>query len=179
MPYWFPPKGLPALWLVLTLVGCAALIVGAAVALRVKTPAWRTILWVFCVAAPVAATWTVPTGARPAPHWPYCHRGKWFEPSMLGTGMHAEVLSNIVLLVPAGMAAMLWPAGVRRLAALATALTVPVLIEAGQLLPALNRTCQVGDVINNSLGVLVGFSLGAGISAVFTSWRRAAAVPRR
>ena len=43
------------------------------------------------------------------------------------------------------------------------ALAVSPAIEIMQPIPAVHRSCQMGDVINNSLGVLLGFCVASGL----------------
>jgi VanZ family protein len=67
------------------------------------------------------------------------------------------------MLIPAGATTFLFTTGSRRLAALATALSLPILIELVQLaVPSLGRSCQLFDTIYNLTGVLAGFWLVAG-----------------
>ena len=54
---------------------------------------------------------------------------------------------------------------------------VPLIIEAGQaVMPWLHRTCQVGDIGNNALGVLIGFVVAVAVRAAWeaTGSRRCA-----
>ena len=48
---------------------------------------------------------------------------------------------------------------------------MPPAVELGQYLaPELGRACQLGDVLNNQIGVLLGWSLAAGVWAVGGLW---------
>jgi glycopeptide antibiotics resistance protein len=135
---------------------------------------WRLALWLVAMLSVPAATWTVPShAARFEPTFRMCTEGQFPRPSMLYSGFTTEVASNILMTLPIGAAAVLWPVGARRLAALCVALATPPVIETVQLIPALRRGCQVGDVVNNSIGVLVGFAIAAGLETAVVSWRRA------
>jgi glycopeptide antibiotics resistance protein len=90
-----------------------------------------------------------------------------------GALLAPESRANILMLAPAGAAAFLFPPGVRRIAALGAALSLPLAIELTQRVWShLGRACQVFDVVNNMLGVLVGFWLVAGVVAMWESWQR-------
>ena len=159
----------PAL-ITLTLVAAG---VGVVAGPKMGVGRWRLTVWLWAVLVPTAGTLTTPGGGSTLPtSFIFCSEGVWPRPDMLSTGAPAEVVSNIALLVPAGAVALLWPSGPKRLAALIVALATPAAIEVTQLLPALHRTCQGADVLNNSLGVLIGFAAAAGVEAVVVAWRR-------
>jgi hypothetical protein len=152
----------PNLILTIAIVAVLAGILGP----RLRTAEWRLGVWLMAVTVPLAYTWTVADGGGT----PGCHMGvpPW-EFSL--SGASSEILANIVLFVPAGAAAFAWLDGKRRLAALGTALAVPPAVELGQYMwPALERACQLGDVLNNQIGVLLGWSLAAGVWAVARCW---------
>lgn len=130
---------------------------------------WRVAMWLLTMAMPLAYTWTVANGTGT----PGCH---WGQPpwNVVPQANNPEITFNILMLVPAGAAAWLWPDGPRRLAALVCALVTPAVIEFGQyLLPQLHRACQAGDIINNVIGALVGWSLVAGVWTGVRIWRGA------
>ena len=163
------PGGMPGFWanLVATLV--IGTVIGAVLAPRLGLR-HRTLgaLWLVCLLAPLVYTlsatrstgtldceWGQPIGAL---------RGALLVPG--------ETRSNIVLTMPAGAAALLFPSGHRRLAALGAALCLPVAIEITQMLAVgLGRGCQVSDMVNNILGVLMGFWLAAGVWTLWVAWR--------
>ena len=163
------PGGMPGFWanLVATLV--IGTVIGAVLAPRLGLR-HRTLgaLWLVCLLAPLVYTlsatrstgtldceWGQPIGAL---------RGALLVPG--------ETRSNIVLTMPAGAAALLFPSGHRRLAALGAALCLPVAIEITQMLAVgLGRGCQVSDMVNNILGVLLGFWLAAGVWTLWVAWR--------
>ena len=140
-----------------------AILFGVVAAPRLRLSHLAAVCWFLCTSAPVALTWTAADG-DPQPLG--CAWGAgWWELTRFFTD--ADIVPNIVLLVPAGAAAVLFPRGSRRWAALLVALAIPVIIETGQaVMPWLNRTCQVGDVGNNALGVLVGFVVGVSVAEV-------------
>lgn len=143
-----------------------ALATGALASQRVQLQVWRLCLWLLTIMIPLAYTWT----AAPQVATVGCHWGvpPW-DLRLDSNG--SEVVYNVLLLIPAGAAAWLWPDGPRRLAALSCAILTPLAIETGQLLvPELNRACQAGDVLNNALGAFIGWSLVAGCFAMAHIW---------
>ncbi len=137
---------------------CVAAVVGGGVARFMGIPLWRVALWAAIVAAPLAYTWS----ASLNPGTPGCTIGylPWDTWPPFGAG---DAATNVLLLVPGGAAAFLWPVPVQRVAALIATGCAPVLIEFGQgAQPALNRACQLGDIINNGIGLAVGWCLMAG-----------------
>lgn len=153
--------------LLLTLL--LALAVAALLSSSVQLRTWRLWLWLSAVMLPLPYTWTAARDSGT----PGCHWGQppWdFAPQ----AANPEITYNILLMVPAGAAAWLWPDGPRRLAALGCALASPTVIEFGQyVLPQLHRSCQAGDIINNVIGALLGWSLVAGGWAGVRIWRGA------
>lgn len=126
-------------------------------------------LWLTCLLAPLAYT----LSAIPGDGLSGCEVGliPWQSTKVL---LSIETRSNLVLLMPAGAAALLFPSGPRRLAALGAALAMPAAIEITQLLMRhLRRACQGTDVFNNTLGVVLGFCLAAGVWAVWDALSRA------
>lgn len=160
---WMPqsvllPADVPGLLpdLTATVVVCFVIAGVTAPGLAVSRP--RLAVWLLALALPVAYTWSAATA--PAPFG--CSSGTFFWQG-LSIGVPVEVWSNVVLLMPAGAAVFLWPRGVRRLTALVVACCIPPVLELGQLaMHWLNRTCQYGDIVNNVLGVFVGFCAIAG-----------------
>ena len=170
VPLWLLPRGLPG-WPVAVGLGLAlALLVGAALGPRLGIARARLMLWLAALLMVPAYTWTVPNTADRLPDvWEMCVKGYLPQPSMLLSGVPQEVVANVLLLVPAGAAAVMWPLGAQRLAALAVALAVSPVVEAVQLVPAMHRGCQVGDVVNNSIGVVVGFALATALESLWRS----------
>lgn len=123
-------------------------------------------LWLTCVLVPLAYTLSATQGGGVAG----CEMGlaPWESRSALLSG---ETRANIVMLMPAGAAALLFPSGPRRLAALGAALALPAAIEVIQMVVRpLGRACQGADVFNNTLGVLLGFWLAAGVWVLWVAW---------
>lgn len=149
-----------------------AALIGVLLGPRMGVARVRLGLWLAGILFATAFTWTLPAGIDQLPaRWEFCEVGVLPWPSLLATGLNREVLSNVVLLVPAGAAAALWPVGPKRLAALVAALAVSPMIEFVQLIPQLHRGCQVADVVNNSVGVLAGFALATAVESVVLSMR--------
>jgi glycopeptide antibiotics resistance protein len=81
---------------------------------------------------------------------------------------------NILLFIPFGATIALVPRSRRKAAIVLAAIAVPFAIEAIQLLvPALDRSCESADVVDNLTGLAIG--LGGG----FVAGRLMAAVDRR
>jgi hypothetical protein len=73
----------------------------------------------------------------------------------------SSVSLNVLLFVPFGLAAGLLPRSRRTTAILAAGLTLPLVVEVTQMLvPALGRGCEVGDIVDNTMGYLIGVLLG-------------------
>lgn len=169
-----PIRGLDGLPVTLLTALAVAVIVGAAASRPLRIPAWRLMVWTAAVALPTAATWTIPASAIGDPAtFDFCEIGRLPLPRMLTNGLPIDVWTNILLTVPAGAAAVLWPWGARRLAILLATLASPIVIELVQLTPALHRGCQLGDVINNMIGVVAGFLLATGVESLLLAWRDA------
>ena len=80
----------------------------------------------------------------------------------------AEVWLNVLLLVPLGLVVGFWsrPATFYGLAVFTT---LTFVVEGVQLfVDELGRTCQVSDLVANTLGLFLGWVLARGIKAVFT-----------
>ena len=124
-------------------------------------------LWLACVLVPLAYT----LSATRSGGLGGCEVGlaPWESRSAL---LAHETRANVVMLMPAGAAALLFPSGPRRLAALGAALALPAAIEVTQMVVRpLGRACQGADVFNNTLGVLLGFWLAAGVWVLWVAWQ--------
>ena len=162
------PDLVPVLLFILAGSAVAAIALGD----RLGVGVLRACAWFVCLLAPMAFTLTAADG----PGVVGCELGAlaWESREAL---VSSETVANVLLLVPAGAAAVLFPSGARRLAALGTALALPFLIEFAQMVARpLGRACQVSDLVNNTAGVLLGFCLAAGI---WTLWVSLRAVVRR
>ncbi len=138
----------------------AAVIIGIWAAPRISIPTWRLVLWLIAVLIPVAYTWTASTVVA---NLHVCTEGMWFY-EIATARAPKEAVANTLLFVPAGAAAWLWRTPQQRIAALGVVLAMPPIIETGQLLMRwLHRACQYGDIANNILGAVIGFSLVAGV----------------
>ncbi|MFI0431909.1 MAG: VanZ family protein [Candidatus Nanopelagicales bacterium] len=152
----------PNLLLVCTISALVAIFIGP----RMQPAKWVLATWLLAQTVPLAYTWTKGLGGGTrgchmgVPPWEFC----------MGAD-NGEILLNVMLFVPAGAAAFLWPDGPHRLAALGVGLSIPLTVELGQyLVPQLERSCQLGDVLNNQIGVVLGWSLAAGAWSVARSW---------
>jgi hypothetical protein len=83
---------------------------------------------------------------------------------------------NILLFVPfSGMLAL---AGGRRAEAITAGVGLSAAVESIQaLIPALGRTCQLHDVMTNSLGAFCGVGLAAGLQSVANSLQTVSRTP--
>lgn len=122
-------------------------------------------LWLTCLLLPLAYTLSAARGVGVAG----CELG--LAPWESRTALFSyETRSNVVMLIPAGAAVLLFPSGPRRLAALGTALALPAAIEVTQMVVRpLGRACQMADVFNNVLGVVLGFFVAAGVWVLWVS----------
>lgn len=164
--------GLGALWSHAAVTLFISLVVGWLAARVLNRPNWQVCLWVSCVSLPAAFTLTRPSllaTASDVNAW--CSAGVMPSLGMFTRKIPADILRNIALLIPAGAAAILWPPGAQRLAALGTALAVSPAIEALQAIPEIHRSCEFSDVVNNSLGALLGFLLASGAASLWQSFR--------
>lgn len=161
------PKGLPEFAPNLLLTLLMAAVIAGALFIPMKMSWQRLALWLAAILLPLAYTWT----ASAAAGTPGVTIGNLPWDLLAPSGPNYEVLYNIELLIPAGAAAFLWPAGPRRAAALVCAMALPPMIELGQLtFPHLGRACQLGDVMNNELGVIIGWCAAAGMVAAWRSF---------
>lgn len=141
-----------------------AIVVGLIAAPRLRLSRIAAVCWLLCLSAPVALTWTKADVDQQQAGCAWSTG--WWELNQFFTDV--DIVPNIVLLIPAGAAAAVFPRGPRRWSALLVALMVPLIIEAGQaLMPWLHRTCQVGDIGNNALGVLIGFVVAVAVRAAW------------
>lgn len=116
-------------------------------------------LWLLSLLVPLAYT----LSATRSGGLPGCELGllPWESRAAL---FSRETRSNVVMLIPAGSAVLLFPSGSRRLAALGAALALPMAIEVTQMVVRpLGRACQGADLFNNVAGVVLGFWLAAGL----------------
>ncbi len=159
------PAALSGLLPNLTATVVLAIVVGLVAAPRLGLSRIAAVAWLLCLSSPVALTWTKADGGQQQIGCAWSTG--WWELNQFFTDV--DIVPNIVLLIPAGAAAVVFPRGPRRWSALLVALMVPPIIETGQaVMPGLNRTCQVGDIGNNMLGVVIGFAVAVAVSA---TWR--------
>ena len=83
-----------------------------------------------------------------------------------------ETSLNVLLFAPLGLAVGLLPHSRRGLGIAALAVASPLLIEATQsLMPMLGRGCQSEDVVDNLLGLAIGWAVGAALGWVWLRTR--------
>jgi len=100
--------------------------------------------------------------------------------SRLGLASIAELTSindtsrNVVLFIPLGLTLALLPPTRRTLAVVLSAILLTVLIEMTQLLlPALGRGCESADIIDNTMGLMIGLGVGLAARSVVAVVQRA------
>ena len=90
-----------------------------------------------------------------------CNMGRLWPAAPWTYLVFGEVLGNVLLFMPLGVALALVPASAARNWLLLAAIASPFLVEAAQLLlPAFDRACESADVIDNLLGLGIGLLLG-------------------
>jgi hypothetical protein len=81
-----------------------------------------------------------------------------------------DTILNIMLFIPLGGILAAVPGRRRKATLVAGAALMPILIELTQLVVRpLDRACQSADVVDNLMGLLIGFCIGA-IAAGLTAW---------
>jgi glycopeptide antibiotics resistance protein len=91
-----------------------------------------------------------------------------FPPLGVFRGLNDASL-NVLLFLPLGVAIALLPRSRRTVAVAIGALLLPVVVETTQLIvPALSRGCESADVIDNMIGLAVGFIGGVALRALAT-----------
>lgn len=156
---------------------CAAIIalfLSPAVADRLGTRRWVALLLLLAMGLVVSAT-LMPTAAAldGAASDGRCIYGRAMLPSFARlTSMNVTSL-NVLLFIPLGLAIALLPRTRAAGIVLAGAIASPFVIEAVQLsVPALGRNCVLADIVNNLLGLVVGFGLGSVARALYRQSRR-------
>jgi hypothetical protein len=155
---WFVPSTLLATLL--------SLVAAKPLARRLGTRPFLAGLLVFSVGAVLAATITPSAGAFEvgAPAGGTCDLGRIRLASIQDLRSINETSLNIALFVPLGLVVGFLPAADLKRWLLAAAIALPFAIEGLQLVaPALGRSCQAADVIDNLTGVMVGETVGFAI----------------
>jgi hypothetical protein len=84
----------------------------------------------------------------------------------------SDIVGNVVMFIPLGLAIALVPRSPRKAAVLVGAVALPFIIEATQLLVVpLGRACQGGDVFDNLAGLAIGLAFGLAMGALWRSVR--------
>lgn len=155
---WYPSR-LPWLLPALALTLATAALAGDRVARWLgvsRATAWAALLSTGVI---LSGTLTPLDGQyRYAPHLPGTCDMSRMGPAGLGAlAEPGDVLFNVLMFVPLGLALGLAPLSRRTAAVIATALGLPFMIEATQLVVVpLRRGCQSADVADNVTGLLVG-----------------------
>jgi hypothetical protein len=143
-----------------------AVVVGAVfaqpVARRFRIAPWNAFLFLVSAGLIVAATLT-PGGEAWGPGSPGLLQGcdlSRLRPASLGQlRTLSDASTNVALFIPLGLAVGVLPR--HRLRLLGAAVTLPVAIEAAQLvIGPLARACESADVIDNATGLVIGFVVG-------------------
>ena len=158
------PGGGPLPWL---LPGIAvALAVSVAASGNVGRALWtrRVVAWVMLLTLGIILSATMTplrgafeSGSRASAA---CDLSRLGLPS-LEELFRGDVLLNILMFVPLGVAVALLPHSRRRTLVLLAVIALPFAIETYQLLlPALDRACESADVVDNLTGLAIGLAAG-------------------
>lgn len=83
-----------------------------------------------------------------------------------------DIVPNVLLFVPLGIAIGIAPRSWKKLMLLTIAIAAPALIESAQLVvTALARGCESADVVDNLLGLTIGLAIGTAVG-VIQNWGR-------
>ncbi|WP_155926584.1 VanZ family protein [Mycolicibacterium sp. CBMA 234] len=155
-----------------TVIACAA---AGRVARRVRTEGWIAFVLIMSVGVVLAATLTPVNGQFREQHRPLgqCDFSR-ISPAHLSTYLHAgEPGLNVILFAPLGLAiGLLGRSGATARLLVAAAALPPVIEGVQSLLPMFGRGCESADVVDNLLGLGIGFALGALLSVIRSSRTR-------
>ena len=153
----------------LAITAMIASAIAGRVARRVGTETWIAFLLLTSVGGVLAATLTPVAGQFGDPHLPLgrCDLSR-IGPAPLSEYLHLDEPGlNVVLLVPLGLTIGLVGRSPATTRLLVLAAALPPAIEATQsLLPMFGRGCQSADVVDNLLGLGIGFAAGLLLSVV-------------
>jgi hypothetical protein len=156
---------------------CAAIIalfLSPAVANRLGTGRWIALLLLLAMGLVVSAT-LMPTAAAldGVASDGRCSFGRAMLPSVARLTSVNVTSLNVLLFVPLGLSIALLPRTRAAGVVLVGAIASPFVIEAVQLsVPVLGRNCVLADIVNNLLGLVVGFGLGSIARALHGQSRR-------
>lgn len=149
------------------------LLPGVAVALVVSLAACRPVArwldvpnfvaWVLVMSVGVILTATVTPQAlkSDATTGRSCEFARLRPPGLYELTASSDVLGNILMFIPLGLAIGVAPWSTRTAGLLGAAIALPFLIEATQLVVSpLGRGCQSADVIDNLAGLVLGLAAG-------------------
>jgi hypothetical protein len=97
-----------------------------------------------------------------------CDLSRLVPPSLETLRFDADAGRNIVLFVPLGLALGLLPWARRSAAVIGAAFLLTLFVELTQLLvPQLERGCESADVIDNTIGLVLGLAVGTTLRLAF------------
>jgi glycopeptide antibiotics resistance protein len=153
----------------LTCAAIIALFLSPAVAIRLGTGRWVALLLLLAIGLVVSAT-LMPTSSALAgvASDGRCSFGRAMLPSFARLTSVNVTSLNVLLFVPLGLSIALLPRTRAAVVVAAGAIASPFVVEAVQLsVPALGRNCVLADIVNNLLGLVVGFGLGSVARALY------------
>lgn len=160
LPWFLPGLAVSAL---------VALIISPFVAHVLGTPRAVAFLMVVSIGAIAAATLLPAAGGldMTAEHVGGCHTDRpWVAPLDHYLRPSEESL-NVLLFVPLGIAVALLPRARRTLAVGIMLFGLSVAVESFQVLvPVLGRSCEIGDVVANTLGLGIGLLIGVCVRTI-------------
>jgi hypothetical protein len=143
--------------IVLSALGATALAPAVGRWLRAPTlQAWLLLLGVGIVAS--ATLTPIPGDGTP---FAFCDTRRLGPPPLTDLLRVSTASLNVLLFIPLGLAVGLLPRSERSTMVAGATLALPFVVEIAQsLLPALGRGCQTGDMVDNVIGLLLGFVIG-------------------
>jgi hypothetical protein len=126
----------------------------------------RSVAWVLLMSVGVILAGTMtPLNAADRLGLPpagTCDLSRIGLPSLEELRRQGDVIGNILMFVPLGVAIALLPRSPRRAVVLVAAVAFPFAIEATQLVVTpLHRACESADVVDNLSGLVLGLAAGA------------------
>lgn len=151
-----------------------ALLAAPALARRLGTNRANAALLILGVGVIVSATLTPQDGALSgAVGTGTCDLSRWTPAHLRQYLAGGDIEGNLLLFVPLGVAVGLLPSSSTRWRLLALGVLFPFAVEGIQLaLPVLDRACESADVVDNGLGLLLGFAGARTLSLLSAAMRR-------
>ncbi len=95
-----------------------------------------------------------------------CNFGRLGPAELSAYLVRGETAGNVLMFIPLGVAIALLPRSRGQAGLIVAATALPSAIEMAQLLvPALDRACESGDVVDNLMGLAVGLAVGLALVA--------------